>query len=66
MEELIKNRKVAVREFTHIIKGKSSKENTIKYKLGIEINPYVEKHIFKYDENSNDSLPKEYYTDVTH
>lgn len=66
VEELIENRKVAVREFTHIIKGKSSKENTIKYKLGIEITPYVEKHIFKYDENSNDSLPKEYYTDVTY
>lgn len=66
VEELINNKKLEVREFTHIIKGKSSKENTIKYKLGIEIKPYAEKHIFKYNENSIDTLPKEYYTDVTY
>ncbi len=46
VEKLIDNKKLEVREFTHTIKGNSSKENTIKYKLGIEIKPYVEKHIF--------------------
>lgn len=66
VEELIDKKKIEVRNFTHIIKGESLKENTIKYKLGIEIKPYVEKHIFKYDENSIDTLPKEYYTDVTY
>lgn len=66
VEELIDNKKLEVREFTHIIKGKPSKENTVKYKLGIEIKPYVEKHIFKYDEKSVDTLPTEYYTDVTY
>lgn len=66
VEQLIDNKKLEVREFTHIIKGKPSKENTIKYKLGIEIKPYVEKHIFKYDEKSVDTLPTEYYTDVTY
>ena len=66
VEELINKKKVNVREFIHIIKGKSKKEDTIKYKLGIEINPYVEKHIFKYNENSKETLPKEYYTDVTY
>ena len=66
VEELIDNKKLEVREFTHKIKGKSSKENTIKYKLGREIKPYVEKHIFKYDENSKETLPTEYYTDVTY
>lgn len=66
VEELINNKKLEVREFTHIIKGNSSKDHTIKYKLGIEINHYVEKHIFKYDENVNNKLPKEYYTDVTY
>ncbi len=45
VEELIINKKVEVREYTHIIKGELSKQNTIKYKLGIEIKPYVEKHI---------------------
>ena len=66
VEELIDKKKIEVRDFTHIIKGKSSKENTVKYKLGIEIKPYAEKHIFKYDENSMDTLPTEYYTDVTY
>lgn len=66
VEELINNKRVEVREFTHIINGNSSKKHTIKYKLGIEINPYVEKHIFKYNENVDNKLPKEYYTDVTY
>ena len=38
----------------------------IKYKLGIEIKPYVEKHVFRYEENAKDPLPKEFYTDVTY
>lgn len=66
VEELINNKKIEVREFVHTINGKTSRENTIKYKLGIEIKPYVERHIFKYDENCKDTLPKEYYTDVTY
>lgn len=66
VEDLIKNKKIEVREFHHIIKGKSSKAKTVKYKLGIEIKPYVEKHIFKYDEKETESLPTEYYTDVTY
>lgn len=65
VEDLIKNKKIEVREFTHIIKGKSSKECTVKYKLGIEIKPYVEKHIFNYEENGTEYLSKGYYTDVT-
>ena len=66
VEKLIENKKVKVRKFSHIIKGKSSKEIVIKYKLGIEIKPYVEKHIFRYDENAKTTLPKEFYTDVTY
>lgn len=66
VEELIVNKKIEVREYTHIIKGKSSKQNTIKYKLGIQIKPYIERHIFKYSEDSKKALPTEYYTDVTY
>lgn len=66
VEKLIENKKVEVRKFFHTIKGKSSKGNAIKYKLGVEIKPYVEKHIFKYDESTKDTLPKEFYTDVTY
>lgn len=64
VENLIENNKIEMKEYVHIIKGKSSKADTIKYKLGISINPYVEKHIFKYDEKSKNILPKDYYTDV--
>lgn len=66
VENLIDKKKIEVREFNHIIKGTSNKDNTVKYKLGIEIKPYVEKHIFKYDETSKEKLPKEFYTDVTY
>lgn len=66
VEDLINNKKVEVKEIIHTIKGNSSKEDTIKYKLGIRIKPYVEKHIFKHKEDSNEVLPKEYYTDVTY
>lgn len=38
----------------------------IKYRCELEIKAYVEKHIFKYDKNSNEKLPKEFYTDVTY
>lgn len=66
VEKLIKENKIEIRTFEHIIKGSSKKENTIKYKIGIDIKPYVEKHIFKYDENVNETLPQEFYTDVTY
>lgn len=66
VEDLIDKKKIEVREYNHIINGNSNKDNTIKYKLGIEIKPYVEKHIFKYNENSKEKIPKEFYTDVTY
>lgn len=66
IEKLIKDNKVKVLEFKHEIKGNHKKNNIIKYKLGIEVNPYIEKHIFIYNENSNDILLKEFYTDVTY
>ena len=64
IEDLIINKKVEVREFNHIIKGNSNQKPKIKYTLGIDIKPYVEKHIFNYNEKSNNILPKKYYTDV--
>ena len=66
IEKLIKNNKVKVIEIEHKIKGNSKLGNIIKYRLGIEIIPCVEKHIFIHDENSNKVLPKEFYTDVTY
>ena len=66
MEDLINNNKIEVRVFHHTIKGNPKKEDKIKYTIGIAIKPYVEKHIFKYDEKSNNTLPERFYTDVTY
>lgn len=32
----------------------------------MQVNLYVEKHIFKHTSKSRDTLPKEYYSDVTY
>lgn len=66
IEDLINNNKIEVRIFNHTIKGNPKKQDKIKYTVGIDIKPYVEKHIFKYDSNSNNTLPEKFYTDVTY
>ena len=66
IEDLIKNKEVEVRTITHKIKGKSTKENIIKYRVDIETKTIIEKHIFIYSEDESDSLPEEFYTDVTY
>ena len=66
IEFLIKNNNIKVIEIKHTIKGNCKNNPIIKYKMGLEFNSYVEKHIFNYDENSNEVLPKEFYTDVTY
>ena len=66
VEKLIDDKKIKVITIEHIIKGNSSKDDVIKYKIGIDIKPYVEKHIFKYDSNAEERLPQEFYTDVTY
>ena len=65
IEKLIKENKIEVKEIHHKINSKN-KENIIKYRLGLDIKVYAEKHIFEYDKNSNEVLPKEFYTDVTY
>lgn len=66
VEKIIKTNNIKVIEIKHKIKGNSKKEKIVKYKLGVNIKPYIEKHIFVCDENSNEILPKEFYTDVTY
>ncbi len=65
-EKLIEENKIAVKEIIHIIKGNSNKKPLIKYRYELEIKPYIEKHIFKYEQNAKEDLPKEFYTDVTY
>ena len=63
IEKLIKDKNLKVKEAIHYI-GNKKHDNVIKYKVGIEINTYIEKHIFKYSTLSNEVMPKEFYTDV--
>ena len=66
IEKLIDEKKLKVKTIYHKIKGNGKKEPIIKYRMELEVNTYVEKHIFEYDEKSNERLPKEFYTDVTY
>lgn len=50
----------------HTINGNTKNVPIIKYKLGLAFTPYIEKHIFNYNESSNEILPREFYTDVTY
>jgi hypothetical protein len=42
------------------------KEPLIKYRYELEIKPYIEKHVLKYENNAKEKLPKEFYTNVTY
>lgn len=66
IEDMIKNKRITVKEIIHNISGNSKEQDIIKYRLQLEIKPYVEKHIFKHMKKTNDKLPKEFYTDVTY
>ena len=65
IEKLIKEKKLKVKIIMHKIKGKPGKIIE-KYRLGIETNSIIEKHIFVCDKKATDKLPKEFYTDVTY
>ena len=65
IEDLINNNKIEVRVINHKINGKNNTK-IVKYRLGIEIKPYVEKHIFNCGKKYTEVLPKEFYTDVTY
>ena len=62
----INDKNIAVKEVIHYIKGTPEQKDTIKYKIGMQVDLYVEKHIFKHVKNSENVLPKEYYSDVTY
>lgn len=66
LENKIKENNIEVKEIVHKIKGSNNQEDIIKYKIGINVSMYVEKHIFKHTKKSKEILPKEYYSDVTY
>ena len=66
IEKIIQNNNIKKVVIPHTIKGDSNKEPIIKYKMGLTFVPYIEEHIFNYSKTSNETLPKEFYTDVTY
>ena len=68
-EKLIANinaNNIPVKQVIHYIKGNPRQEDIVKFKIGMQVNLDVEKHIFKHTEKSNNVLPKEYYSNVTY
>ena len=65
IEKLIKENNIETRIIYHNSNNRNKKD-VVKYKIGLETKVYVEKHIFKHDENSNNKIPKEFQTDVTY
>lgn len=57
---------IPVNQIIHYINGTSQEKDIIKYKIGMQVNMYVEEHIFKHTKNSKEVLSKEYYSDVTY
>lgn len=64
IESLIEKKNLEVKEIKHYVKG--NKKQAIKYKIGLLITPYVEKHIFEYRKDYKEKMPKEFYSDVTY
>lgn len=66
VEELKNKNNIKEIVIQHTIEGNPNNAPIVKYKIGLAFTPYIEKHVFTYNENSNDVLPKEFYTDVTY
>ena len=66
IEKVLQNKNIKKVVIPHTIKGDSNKTPIIKYKMGLTFVPYIEEHIFNYSETSTETLPKEFYTDVTY
>ena len=62
----IEKNNIEVKPFIHYINGSSKQDDIIKYKVGMKVEVYVERHIFKHTKNSKDVLPKEFYSDITY
>jgi len=66
LKNKIKENNIEMKQIIHYIKGTPKQEDIIKYKIGVDVNVYVEEHIFKHTKKSKEILPKEYYSDVTY
>lgn len=65
VEKMIEDKLVETRTIYHESNNRNGK-NVTKYRIGLEVNVYVEKHIFKHNPKTEEKIPKEFYTDVTY
>ena len=65
VEKMIEDKLVETRTIYHESNNRNGKDVT-KYRIGLEVNVYVEKHIFKHNPKTEEKIPKEFYTDVTY
>ena len=65
VEKMIDDKLVETRTIYHESNNRNGKDVT-KYRIGLEVNVYVEKHIFKHNPKTEEKIPKEFYTDVTY
>lgn len=66
VENIINMNNLEVREIKHYVDIKKYKGTINKYRVGIEIKTYIEKHIFMPSKKSKEKLPREFYSDVTY
>lgn len=64
VEKMIDDKLVETRTVYHESNNKNGKDVT-KYRIGLEVNVYGEKHIFKHNPKTEDKIPKEFYIDET-
>ncbi len=66
LKNMIEKNGLKVKKVVHYIKGFSKQDDITKYKIGMNVNMYIEEHIFKHVPTSDEVMPKEYYSDVTY
>lgn len=66
LEKAIKEKDLKVVTIVHKIHGKKGQQPIVKYKIGLEVNTIIYKHVFMFSSNTKKTLPKEFQTDVTY
>lgn len=66
VQKIIKENNIEIRKIEHKITDKKYKQKIVKYKIGIEVKPYIEEHIFIPSNDTLEKLPTEFYSDVTY
>lgn len=66
IENMMKRGLFEVKEFCHLIKGAETKKDIVKYKIGLKVITILEKHRFIHKPEYIESIPKEFYPEVTY